>query len=214
MNADKPIVHVVDDDDSFRVGIVRLLQAAGYDACGYASAGEFLLKRQQGAAGCVVLDIQMPGLTGLQLQDEMMQLDEPLPIIFLSGHGNISATVRAMKAGAVDFLTKPVNTQELLEAVKAALVKDAESRGARENLRLLQGLFQSLTCREQQVFDGVVAGKLNKEIAAELGTVERTIKAHRAKVMKKMHAGSLAELVHFANSLRSHAPSNALRPRA
>src|SRR5262245_28666847 len=99
MNPDKPIVHVVDDDDSFRVGIVRLLQAAGYDACGYASAGEFLLKRQQGAAGCVVLDIQMPGLTGLQLQEEMTQLDEPLPIIFLSGHGNVSATVRAMKAG-------------------------------------------------------------------------------------------------------------------
>ena len=213
MNATKPIVHVVDDDESFRVATVRLLDAAGYEACGYTSASEFLLKRPKGAGGCVVLDIQLPGLDGLQLQEAIMK-EEPLPIVFLSGHGSIPATVRAMKAGAVDFLTKPVDRHALLDAVKAALAKDIEWRSAREKLRVLQQHYQSLTLRERQVFDGVVAGKLNKEIAGELGTVERTVKAHRAKLMKKMQAASLADLVHQANSLRGPSPSTALRPQA
>ena len=212
MNAPKPIVYVVDDDDSFRTAIVRLLRAAGFEVCGCTSAGEFLLQRQKGTGGCVVLDIQMPGLDGLELQDRIAKEDDPLPIIFLSGHGSISGTVRAMKAGAMDFLTKPVDKQALLDAVKTALAKDLEWRAARENARALQQLYQSLTSREQQVFDGVVAGKLNKEIAAELGTVERTVKAHRANLMKKMQAESVAELVHLATSLRSHSPSSPSPP--
>jgi FixJ family two-component response regulator len=198
-----PIVHVVDDDDSVRTAVVRLLQAAGYEARGYASAGEFLLGRSdRNAPGCAVLDVRMPGPSGLDLQEALARLEAPLPIVFLTGHGDIPMSVRAMKAGAVDFLTKPVSREALLGAVRTALARDAETRAARARVHALRARYERLTPREREVFTGVVAGKLNKQIAADLGTAERTIKAHRAQVMEKMQVASVAELVHIADQLR------------
>ncbi len=198
-----PIVHVVDDDDSVRAAVVRLLQAAGYEARGYSSAGEFLLSRtDRNAPGCVVLDVRMPGPSGLELQDALARLDVEVPIVFLTGHGDIPMSVRAMKGGAVDFLTKPVSREALLPAVQAAIARDADTRAAQARLLMLRARYETLTPREREVLAGVVAGKLNKRIAIELGTAERTIKAHRAHVMEKMQAASVAELVTFANELR------------
>jgi FixJ family two-component response regulator len=202
MTGRNPIIHVVDDDDSVRTGVVRLLQAAGFEARGYASAGEFLLGRSdRNAPGCVVLDVRMPGPSGLDLQEALARLEVPLPIVFLTGHGDIPMSVRAMKAGAVDFLAKPVSRDTLLASVRTALARDAETRAAREGLRLLRARYETLTPREREVFAGVVAGKLNKQIAADLGTAERTVKAHRAQIMGKMQVASVAALVHVADLL-------------
>ena len=202
MTERRPTVHVVDDDDSVRTGIVRLLQAAGFEARGYASAGEFLLGRPlPDAPGCAVLDVRMPGPSGLDLQEALARLGTPLPVVFLTGHGDIAMSVRAMKAGAVDFLTKPVSRDALLHAVRTALARDAETRAAREGSRMLRARYEALTLREREVFAGIVAGKLNKQIAVELGTAERTIKAHRAHLMQKLQAGSVADLVHMADQL-------------
>jgi FixJ family two-component response regulator len=202
MTGRNPIIHVVDDDDSVRTGVVRLLQAAGFEARGYASAGEFLLGRSdRNAPGCVVLDVRMPGPSGLDLQEALARLKMPLPIVFLTGHGDIPMSVRAMKAGAVDFLAKPVSRDTLLASVRTALARDAETRAAREGLRLLRARYETLTPREREVFAGVVAGKLNKQIAADLGTAERTVKAHRAQIMGKMQVASVAALVHVADLL-------------
>lgn len=203
MNARSAIVHVVDDDDSFRTAIQRLLRAAGYETRTYASAGEFLVAPPGTGPGCVVLDVQMPGLSGLDLQDALLKGEERLPIVFISGHANVPASVRAMKAGAVDFLLKPIKRELLLGAIQNALTQDAETRAARELQRKARRLYERLTPREREVFEGVVEGKLNKEIAAELGTVERTIKAHRSSVMEKMQARSMADLVHMVHRLRS-----------
>ena len=206
MTEHRPIVHVVDDDDSVRTGVVRLLQAAGFEARSYASAGEFLLGRwDRNAPGCIVLDVRMPGPSGLDLQEALAQLEVRLPIVFFTGHGDIPMSVRAMKAGAVDFLTKPVSRDALLASVRTALARDAETRVAREDLRALRARYEMLTPREREVFAGVVAGKLNKVIAAELGTAERTVKAHRAHVMQKMQVASIAELVHLADQLNAAA---------
>ena len=208
-------IHVVDDDQSFRTAMLRLLRAAGYESRAYASAGEFLMTRRgSGGPECLVLDVQMPGPSGLDLQKTLLESGDSLPIIFLSGQGSIPVTVRVMKAGAVNFLTKPVKGQVLLATIAEALDTDAEARAARESLRSLRGLYETLTPREQQVLDGVVAGKLNKEIAAELGTVERTVKAHRANVMEKMQATSLAELVRLAETLHRDGAWKASRPQA
>lgn len=201
MTAPTPIVRVVDDDASLRTAVMRLLRAAGYQVCGYSSAGEFLLARPEAAPGCVVLDVDMPGPSGLDLQTAFEGRDDALPIIFLTGHGDIPMSVRAMKAGAVDFLTKPVDREALLSAVRNALALDAANRMARDRVGILRSRFGSLTSRERAVFTRVVAGKLNKQIAAELGTSERTVKAHRARVMEKMQVTSLAELVHVAEQL-------------
>lgn len=199
----QPIVHVVDDDESLRNAVARLLQAAGHQVQIHASAGEFLLARPSDAPGCVVLDIRMPGPSGLDLQDAFQRQGEFLPVIFLTGHGDIPLSVRAMRMGAVDFLTKPVERGTLLRAVQVALAQDAETRTARERLRRWRERFETLTPREREVFEQVVIGKPNKQIAAELGTVERTVKAHRAQVMGKMHVASLAELVQIAEHLRA-----------
>jgi FixJ family two-component response regulator len=195
------IVHIVDDDESLRTALMRLLRASGYEVRTYASAGDFLLNKPEDAPGCVVLDVRMPGPSGFELQEAIAKLDESLAIIFLSGHGDIPMSVRAIKAGAVDFLTKPVRRETLLQAVRTALASSAERCATRELLHSLRSRYESLTPREREVFARVVSGKLNKQIAGELGTCERTVKAHRAHVMEKMQLTSVAELVHAANLL-------------
>jgi FixJ family two-component response regulator len=206
MNLPTRMIHVVDDDDSMRTAVMRLLRAAGYDVRGYSHAGEFLLAQPGNLPGCVVLDVRMPGPSGLDLQVAFAEQEDALPIIFLTGHGDIPMSVRAMKAGAVDFLTKPVTREALLNAVQSALARDTENRTAREKVGTLRSRYESLTPRERAVFAFVNAGKLNKQIARELGTSERTVKAHRAKVMEKMHVTSLAELVHLAEQLQAGTP--------
>jgi FixJ family two-component response regulator len=198
-----PTIHVVDDDESLRTAVTRLLRSAGYEVRGYASAGEFLLARPGTAPGCIVLDVRMPGPSGLDLQAAFAERNDALPIIFLTGHGDIPMSVRAMKAGAVDFLTKPAQKEALLSAVRTALAKDAENRAARGRASALHARYETLTPRERAVFALVVAGKLNKHVATELGISERTVKAHRAEVMEKMHVASLAELVHVAEQLQA-----------
>ena len=196
------MVHVVDDDPAIRVAIARLLRAAGYDARGYGSAAEFLRRPRELGTACAVLDLCLPESSGLELQAALAASEDALPVVFLSGQGDIPATVRALKAGAVDFLTKPVEREALLAAVRQALARGVEARSARDRSRERRAAYQRLTPRERQVFERVVCGKLNKVIAAELGTAERTVKAHRAQVMRKMQARSLAELVHQAEELR------------
>jgi|SRR5262245_43925303 len=201
--SEKPIVHVVDDDDSLRKAVTRLLRAAGYDVRAYASAGEFALaSRENNKRGCVLLDVRMPGPSGLDLQEALAREEEPLPVIFLTAHGDVPTTVRAMKAGAVDFLTKPIKREMLLSAVRTALARDLRLHTSHEQRRDLRMRFTKLTPRERNVFELVVAGRLNKQIAAELGMAERTVKAHRAQVMAKMQATSLAELVHLADKMQ------------
>jgi FixJ family two-component response regulator len=210
-----PIMHVVDDDESFQIAISRLLQAAGYRVRAYANAGEFLLANPDETPGCILLDNRMPGPGGLELQRALIARPDSLPIIFLSGDYDVPTIVRAMKEGAVDFLTKPVKDQELLSAIQNALARHAQNRLAQEQRRKLCACYAKLTARELEVFEGVVAGRMNKEIAGELGAAERTIKAHRKHVMEKMGATSLAELVHFANQLQiGKAKPSAPGPRA
>jgi FixJ family two-component response regulator len=206
MTAPTPVIHVVDDDGSFRTAVMRLLRAAGYEVRGYPSAGAFMLARPGNTPGCVVLDVRMPGPSGLDLQAAFGELADALPIIFLTGHGDIPMSVRAMRSGAVDFLTKPVQREALLGAVRSALARDAEDRAARSSASALRSGYEALTPRERAVFALVVAGNLNKHIARELGVSERTVKAHRAAVMEKLRVTSLAELVHLADRLQAGAP--------
>jgi FixJ family two-component response regulator len=201
MSTASAVVHIVDDDESFRAALMRLLHAAGHEVRGYASAGDFLIARPVAAPGCILLDVDMPGPSGLELQAALADHGIDFPIIFLTGHGDVPMSVRAMKAGAVDFLTKPVEREPLLRAVREALRRDAAAREEAARRRALQALHDSLTPREREVFAGVVAGKLNKQIAAEIGAAERTVKAHRAQVLAKMHAGSVADLVRAATEL-------------
>ena len=196
-----PIIHVVDDDPSFRMAVTRLLRAAKYEVRGYASASEFLDSDPCTESGCILLDLRMPGVGGLDLQQSLAQMDERLPIIFLTGHGDIPASVRAMKGGAVDFLTKPVRRDALLSAVQNALDVDAKGRAARAVLRELRDRYENLTPREREVLVHVVSGRLNKQIASNLGAAERTIKAHRASIMEKLGVQSVAELARLAQAL-------------
>jgi FixJ family two-component response regulator len=192
----------VDDDPSFRTAVTRLLRAAKYEVRGYASASEFLDSDPCAEPGCILLDLQMPGASGLDLQQSLARMEERLPIIFLTGHGDIPASVRAMKAGAVDFLTKPVRREALLNAIQNALGVDAKAREVRAASRELHDRYENLTPREREVLAHVVSGKLNKQIAFDLGTAERTIKAHRASIMDKLRVQSVAELVRLAQELR------------
>ena len=196
------VIHVVDDDDSLRSALQRLLTAAGYAVKAFASAGEFLLDPPTDAVGCLVLDLRMPGPSGLELQEALERHGIRLPVIFLTGHGDLPSGVRAMKAGAVDFLTKPVEREPLLAAVRRALEVDRVQRAIRGAEARLQDRFALLTARERDVFDRVVAGKLNKQIADELGIAERTVKAQRAQVMSKLGAANAAELGRIAAQLR------------
>jgi FixJ family two-component response regulator len=201
MRAGKSVVHIVDDDESFRAAVTRLLQVAGFEVRGYASAGDFLISHPRDALGCLLLDVNMPGPSGLDLQSALADHGIDLPIVFLTGHGDVPMSVRAMKAGAVDFLTKPVEREALFRAVREALARDLKARETGTRLRDLRDRYARLTPREREVFAGVVAGRLNKQIAADIGTAERTVKAHRAQVLEKMRVGSVAELARAATEL-------------
>jgi FixJ family two-component response regulator len=198
-----PIVHVVDDDASLRASMIELLGVAGFRARGYASTGEFLLEPPSDEPGCLLLDVRMPGPSGLELQAGMRRHGISLPVIFLTGYADVPTSVRAMKAGAVDFLEKPVTREILLEAIRRALDRDAAQRAAREDARRQSTRLELLTAREREVFDRIVAGKLNKEIADELGVALRTVKAYRAQLMIKLDVNSAAELGRLAGPARS-----------
>ena len=199
MNELAATVFVVDDESSVRKALLRLLRLAGLSAAAFASAHEFLECHDPDTPGCLVLDLAMPGLNGLELQEALAARGSLLPIIFLTGHGDLSSGVTAMKRGAVDFLTKPVDAADLIEAVRSAIEKDHVARQARAELTEIQGRFAALTPREYEVLCHVVSGKLNKQVAANLGTTEKTVKVHRARVMEKAKVGSLAELVTLAH---------------
>ena len=198
-----PLVHVVDDDEAVRTAVVRLLRSAGHDARAYASAAEFVLAGEVGGPGCAVLDLNLPDASGLELQDALSSSRSPLPVVFLTGHGDVPSTVRAMKAGAVDFLTKPVNPDLLLKAVACALERDARRRATDSKLAELKERYRRLTPREREVFGCVVEGRLNKQIAGDLGASERTIKVHRARVMHKMGVRFVAQLVRAGEQLKT-----------
>lgn len=195
------IVHVVDDDASVREALSRLLGALGFDVRQYESAGDFLLAWPVETPGCLLLDVRMPGPSGLDLQLALMRRPDAPPVVFITGYGDIPMSVLAIRRGAVDFLTKPVDSDALLAAVTAALERDAECRESSLRKREMHRRFATLTPRERAVFEEVVTGRLNKQIAASLSTCERTVKAHRAHVMEKMHVHSVVELVHLAVQL-------------
>jgi FixJ family two-component response regulator len=198
-----PIVIVIDDDASFRRSTERLVSAAGFKTRTFATAEDFLKKPRPEGPACMVLDVRMPGLSGLDLQKRLLQTGIDIPLIFITGHGDIPMSVQAMKGGAVEFLTKPFRDQDLLEAIEQALRRDRVMLGNWSRLTELQKRYRSLTPREREVMVRVVAGKLNKQIAADLNTVEKTIKFHRAHVMEKMQADSLAALVQMAGHLET-----------
>jgi FixJ family two-component response regulator len=198
MMTPSPTVFIVDDDAAVLKSLTRLLRSARLNVMAFGSPQEFLERHDPRAPGCLVLDLAMPGLNGLELQAALTVKGSAIPIIFLTGHGNIPASVQAMKRGALDFLTKPVNDDDLLKAVQAAIEKDRLARIARAELEDIQARLDSLTPREREVLTHVVSGQLNKQTAADLGTVEKTIKVHRGRVMEKMKVHSVAELVHLA----------------
>jgi len=205
MTTPTPLIHVVDDDESLRTALLRLLDAAGFNARGYASVGDFLLQPPPDGPGCVLLDVRMPGPSGLDLQAALLRQGNALPVVFLTGYADVAASVQAMKAGAVDFLTKPIQREALFEALRRALARDAAEREARAQAEQLRAAFAALTPREQAVFDRIVDGQLNKQIADALGIAERTVKMQRAQLMAKLGVTSAAELGRLAERLR-HLP--------
>ena len=202
MNETPPIVYVVDDEAAVSISLKRLLRSVGLEARTYASAQEFLRSERPDAPGCLILDVRLPGLSGLDLQQELTAAKIDLPVIFITGHGDIPMSVRAMKAGAVEFLTKPFREQELLEAIQRGIEQNRITRTHNAEIRILQRRYASLTPREREVFPRVTSGLLNKQIAAQLGASEKTIKVHRGQVMQKMKAESLAHLIQMAQKLR------------
>ncbi len=193
-----PTIFIVDDDAAVLTSLARLVRSAGYQAVTFSSAGEFLDRVTADTPGCLVLDVHLPELSGLDLQQALATAGHSLPIIFLTGYGDIPMSVRAIKAGAVDFLTKPCNDQDLLTAIQQALAQDRQARQAHAGVADIQQRLATLTPREREVLALVVAGQLNKQIAAALGASEQTIKVHRGRVMEKLQAASLAELVRLA----------------
>ena len=202
MNDSAQTVFVVDDDASVRKSLVRLLKSMGYSAKPYASATEFLEDWcRDPRPGCLVLDVELPGLNGLELQDQLRSSATPIPIVFITGHGDIPMSVRAMRAGAVDFLAKPFQDEHLLRAVQEAIARDQERHAELAEREAVAGLFATLTPREREVMSLVVRGLPNKQIATELGTSEKTIKVHRGRVMEKMEVQSVADLVRASQKL-------------
>ncbi len=202
----KAVIAVVDDDPSVRRGLERLIRSVGWKAETFASAQDFLARSPAKTPSCLVLDLRLPGLSGLDLQKRMAEAGLETPIVFLTGHGDIPASVKAMKAGAVEFLTKPVDDEDLLRAIQEAIERDRRTRQQQADMRDLRDRYESLTAREQQVMQQVISGLLNKQIAAELEITEDTVKFHRGHMMRKMQADSLPDLVRMAENLgiRSH----------
>ncbi len=207
MSSQDPVVYVVDDDPSVGKALGRLVRSAGYQVRAYTSPLDFLDCVRCEAPACLVLDVNLPALNGLELQKFLADKGISLPIVFISGCGTVPISVQAMKAGAVDFLPKPFTDTDLLSAISRAIEADRRAREARERMQELLDRMASLTPREREVFRLVIAGKLNKQIAFELGTVEKTVKVHRARVMAKMGAQSVADLVRFAERLGICSPS-------
>jgi FixJ family two-component response regulator len=199
------VVFVIDDDGAVRDAVKGLLESVGLKAVLFQSAGEFLESTVPDTPCCMVLDVRMPKMSGLQLQEELARADVQIPIVFITGHGDIAMAVRAMKAGAVDFLTKPFNNQQLLDAIFAALERDRTRRSQQESISMMREHYNLLSVREKEVLSHVAAGRLNKQIAAELGISEVMVKVHRANGMRKMHAKSVAELVRMTDLLRAQA---------
>jgi RNA polymerase sigma factor (sigma-70 family) len=200
----KPIVHVIDDDESLRTALLRLLIGSGFEATGYGSTGDFLLRHPPDRHGCVLLDIYLPGgPSGLELNKVLKDQGIHLPVVFMTGHADVASTIAAMKDGAIDYLEKPITPEALLDAIARALEHDATARGERRERAELRAAFSALSDRERQVFDLIVSGKLNKQIAAEFGVTERTVKAQRASIMAKLSVNSVAELGRLAERLRT-----------
>jgi len=199
---DRAVVHVVDDDASMRGALEALLESVGLDTRSYASAGEFLATRPVDQPGCIVIDVRLPDMNGLAFHAQLIQLGVRLPVVMITGYGDIPMSVRAMKLGAVDFLPKPVHDQDMLDAVMAAIERDRERRTVDGDVSQMRQRFETLSPREQQVMLLVTAGKMNKQVAGDLGISEITVKIHRGSAMRKMGARTLADLVRMAEVLR------------
>jgi FixJ family two-component response regulator len=199
----KPTVFIVDDDPSIRESTEMLLRSVGFQVKTFVSAHDFLKADLRECLGCLILDVRMPGMSGLELQKKLLSAKTPLPVIFITGHGTIPMSVHAMKAGAVDFLPKPFDEQELLDAINRAIIQQKERETKKDEIDMLHRRLKALTSREYEVFSLIVTGMANKEVSYKIGTSERTVKAHRAKIMKKMHAESLADLIRFSEKLKN-----------
>jgi len=208
MSTTSPIVHIVDDNASVRRALRRLLASVGHETRTYSSAHEFLEADHPNAPACVVLDVRMPRMSGLELQERMAEQELKIPIVFITGHGDITMAVEAMKKGAVDFLPKPFDDQELLASIERALTEHEQERSELAEQGEIMARIERLTPREREVMEHVITGLLNKQIAGELGTSEKTIKVHRGRVMEKMEVVSLAELVRLAARIDVHGPGD------
>ncbi len=201
MTDQKPTIFIVDDDPSIRESTQLLLESVGFNVKTFISGQDFLKAKVQADLGCLILDVRMPGLSGLDLQEKLLSVKTQLPVIFITGHGTVPMSVRAMKAGAVDFLQKPFEEQELLDAINRAIARQREQKSKNEEADKIEQRLKTLTPREYEVYTLLVAGLANKEIAYDLGMSERTVKAHRAQIMEKMKAGSFADLVRFSERI-------------
>ena len=202
----KPIIYIVDDDPSVRESTELLLKSVGFNVKTFVSAQDFLNANLQEGLGCLILDVRMPGMSGLDLQEKLVSSKTPLPVIFITGHGTVPMSVRAMKAGAVDFLQKPFEEQDLLDAINRAITQQRERKSRKDEADELQQRVKALTPRESEVFSLLVTGMANKEIAYKLGMSERTVKFHRANIVEKTNAGSLVDLVRFFETLKTRLP--------